>query len=280
MSDEPFHFAISPAVTERNARCLIDIMARCFPGGVRSGDLRIRFEEITCLKRQMYYDTIAYARYRRWIVGGGHSKLFQLNPDGSWRPTQTAAGQKLEKDRLEYLVDSQTQQIGELNDEVARLRDWVSSGDTNGATVALSSLVQIVGDNTVSPRQRIRAAAAVLSYKTQDDVVTEFVKNYLGSVCASTDVAIDYKIEAGELLRRHEAPRVTPETVRPSYDGDGAEADRIAAWRHYEKLQLRYQIAMETRDVPPPGWADEIDCDTYVAPEPGWPPKIRLPSSS
>jgi hypothetical protein len=82
------------------------------------------------------------------------------NPDGSWKPTQTSAGQILEKDRLEYLVDSQTQQIEGLQGEVERLLDW-SSGDANGANVALSSLVRIVGEGTASTRQRIRAAAAV-----------------------------------------------------------------------------------------------------------------------
>ncbi|HET9247475.1 MAG TPA: hypothetical protein VFO15_16845, partial [Xanthobacteraceae bacterium] len=83
MSDEPFRFAISPIVTERNARCLIDIMAQ-FPGGAACEELRRRFEEVTTLKRQSFYDTLSYAKYRRWIVGGGKSKLYQLNPDASW----------------------------------------------------------------------------------------------------------------------------------------------------------------------------------------------------
>jgi hypothetical protein len=92
------------------------------------------------------------------------------------------------------------------------------------------------------------------------------------------DIAPDYRLEASELLRKHEAPRVMSGTVRPSYEG-GAEADRIAAWRHYEEMQLRYQIAMETHDVPKPGWNDAINSESYEAP-PGWPPKIRLPSRS
>jgi predicted RNase H-like nuclease (RuvC/YqgF family) len=125
----------------------------------------------------------------------------------------------LEKDQLEYLVDSKTQQIDELQGEIERLRDWSSSGD--GANVALSSLVRIVGDNTASTRQRIRAAAAVLGYKTEGDIA-QFVKKYLKSVCESTDIATDYRIEAGELLRRHEAPRIAPETVRPAYRDENA----------------------------------------------------------
>jgi hypothetical protein len=33
----------------------------------------------------------------------------------------------------------------------------------------------------------------------------------------SADIAIDYKIEASELLRKHEAPRVVSETIKPTY---------------------------------------------------------------
>src|SRR5690242_13596993 len=110
-SDEPFRFAISPAVMERNARRLIDIMAQFFPDGATSKDLQIKFEQITGLQRQSFYDTIGFAKYKRWLIGGGKNKLYRLNSDGSWKPTQTYAGQILEKDRLEYLANSRAQQI-------------------------------------------------------------------------------------------------------------------------------------------------------------------------
>ena len=94
---------------------------------------------------------------------------------------------------------------------------------SNGANIALSSLIRVVGDASASPRQRIRAAAAVLGYKAPDDTA-EFVKRYLTSVCENIDVSVDHRIEAGELLRRHEAPRVMSEIVRPNYpDDDNAE---------------------------------------------------------
>jgi hypothetical protein len=223
MPDEPFRFAISPIVTERNARRLVDIMAQSFAGGATSEELRIRFEEVTGLKRQMFYDTLRFTRYRNWLIGGGKGKLYQLNPDGCWKPTQTSAGQILEKDQLEYLANSRAQQIDELQGEVKRLLNWSNSADANGdansANIALSSLIRIVGDSAASTRQRIRAAAAVLNYKAQADV-SEFVRKYLQSLCENTDIAVDYRIEAGELLRRHEAPRVTPESIRPDYRDD------------------------------------------------------------
>jgi hypothetical protein len=283
MSDEPNepyqHFATGPIVAERNTRRLVDVLAQ-FPEGATSKDLQIRFEQVTTLKRQSYFDALRYGKFLGWIVGGGQSQLYQLNPDGSWKPPLASVGDPigppLSRDQLEYLADSQAQRIEILQGEVERLRDWACGDDANGAGVAVANLVKIVADNTASPRQRIRAAAAILGYKTQDNAA-DFAKKYLESLCGS-DEALDYQIDASEILRKHESPRVTPGTIRPDYEG-GSEADRIATWRHYEEMQLRYQIAMETHDVPKPGWNDAINSDSYEAP-PGWPPKLRLPSPS
>jgi hypothetical protein len=143
-------------------------------------------------------------------------QLYSLNADGSWKEPVTSIGEGLEKDRLEYLADSRAVQIQELQSELERLRDWTGSDASGEANVALSSLVRIVGNSTASTRQRLRAAAAVLGYKVHDNGVTEFVKRFLGSVCASTDIAVDYKIAAGELLRRHEAARIHTSDRTPS----------------------------------------------------------------
>ena len=277
--DEPFRFAIDPIVAERNARRLIDVLAQ-FPGGATSEELRIRFEEVTTLKRQTFYDTLNYVKYRRWLVGGGGSnKPYQLNPDCSWKPSPTSVGQAVEKDRTQYLVESQTQQIAELQDEVERLLDF-TNGD--GSNVALASLTQIVGDSAATVRQRIKAAGAVLGYKVHDDSAAEFTKRYLESVCTSADVATDYRIEAGELLRKHEAPRIISETVRPSYrDSGGSEAERTEAWRSYLYQQRKWKLVMDSQagslepDAPyrlPVGWCDDLNADDFVAPQSGWPP--------
>jgi hypothetical protein len=234
---------------EKNARQLV-ALAQHFPSGAATSD-ELRAQ--TALPGPAFYEALRYAKEQRWLM------------------------LRLENDRVEYLVDSQAvPPLEELPDECLPERN--SGADANGANVALPSLVGIVSDDAASMRQRIRAAAAVLGYKTHDDGVTEFVKRFLGSVCASADIPVDHKIEAGELLRRHEAPRVMSGSVRPSYS-EGTEADRIAAWQHYEEMQLRFQITVETMDVPKPGWADHINSDSYQAP-PGWPPKIRLPSPS
>jgi hypothetical protein len=126
---------------------------------------------------------------------------------------------------LEYLVDSQTQQIGELQGEVERLRDWSASDDANGGGVAIPSLVKIVADSASTMRQRLKAASTILAYRVQDSSVVDFTKRFLQSVCTSTVVATDHKLEASELLRKYEAPRVA---LRPDYR-DGDEADKWSA---------------------------------------------------
>jgi hypothetical protein len=207
-------------------------MAQHFPAGVTCEDLRRQFEKDTSLARQSFYNTLLYVKAQGWIVGGGRDRrdqyqLYSLNPDASWKEPVASIGEGLEKDQLEYLAHSQTRQIAELQGEVERLRDW-SSGGANGETnVALSSLVRIVGDSAVSPRQRLRAAAAVLGYEVLDAGVLEFVKRFLESLCANAEIATDYRIEAGALLRRYEAPRVVSEIVRPTYRTDDSAAEPV-----------------------------------------------------
>jgi hypothetical protein len=214
---------------EKNARWLVGVMAKHFPNGATSEDLRKQFEKDTTLVRQSFYNALRLVKERGWFVGGGRDRLYTLNSDGSWKEPPASIGEQLEKeqlekDRLEYLTNSQDRQIGELQGELERLRDWSAGGDANGeANVALSSLVRIIGDSGASTRQRLRASACVLNYKVHDDAVTEFVRRYLGAVCASADTPTDYRIEAGELLRRHEAPRVMSEIVRPIYRPDNVE---------------------------------------------------------
>jgi hypothetical protein len=147
----------------------------------------------------------------------------------------------LEKDRrekaqLEYLVDTQAGEIQELRNEVESLRDWASG--SNG--VAVSNLVQIVGDATASTRQRLKAAAVVLGYRVQDPAVREFTKAVLETLSGSAD-NIDYRIEASELLRRCQDPRIAPAVERPTvavvYDTPQEIAERAARRRAHIELQ-------------------------------------------
>jgi len=100
-----------------------------------------------------------------------------------------------------------------------------SSGGVNG--VAVSNLAQIVSNSAASTRQRLRAAAVVLGYKVQDAAVTEFAKRFLESLCANADIPTDYRIEAGELLRRSEDVMVRPPIERRTDDVNSAEAEVV-----------------------------------------------------
>jgi len=273
---------------EKNARRLVRVLIQHFPTGGTSNELRRQFEADTGLVRQSYYDALRYAKEQGWFLGGEKTpggravgevrsrrdvyRLYTLNPDASWKePPPKSVGEligEMDKDQLEHLAGSQAGQIEELRGEVEQLRDWSAGG--NG--IAVSNLAWIVGDSAASTRQRLRAAAAILSYKVQDAGVTEFARGFLESLCANVDIATDYRIEAGELLRRHEAPRVVSESVRPTYrENEGSEASRIVAWRNYEIKQREYQIILATKDTPPEGWADDLYSDDYVPPAEGWP---------
>ena len=200
---------------------MIGVLAKHFPTRATCEDLRRRFEKNTSLARQSFYNALRYAKQQGWFVGGGSHQLYTLNPDGCWKefPKSTGApvGEQLEaakrnNDRLEYLVDLQEGRIVGLQGEVECLRDWSSGGDANG--VAVSNLVRIVGDSSASTRQRLRAAAVVLGYKVQDAGVIEFTKRFLESLCANAEIPTDYRIEAGEILRRSEDVMIRPPIER------------------------------------------------------------------
>jgi hypothetical protein len=184
---------------EANARRLIGALAK-FPDGATCEDLRRRFEKSTHLARQSFYNALRHAKQKHWLVTDGN--VYKLNPDNSWREPEQSIGEQLERakreaSRLGHVADLQTEQIEELRGEVESLRDLASG--TNG--VAVSNLVRIVADSNASPRQRLKAAGVVLGYRVQDPGISEFVKRYLETMCESAD-NIDYRIEAGELLRR------------------------------------------------------------------------------
>jgi hypothetical protein len=208
---------------EKNARWLVGVMVKHFPNGATSEDLRRQFEKDTTLVRQSFYNALRLVKERGWFVREGGDRLYHLNGDGSWREPTASIGEqlekeRLEKDRLEYLTNSQDRHIGELQGELEKLRDWTGSDAPGEANVALASLIRIVGSNDASTRQRLKASSAILSYETREGGVTAFVKRFLESLCADANsIPVDYKVEAAELLRRHEAPRVMSETVRPIY---------------------------------------------------------------
>jgi hypothetical protein len=147
-------------------------------------------------------------------------------------------------EQLKHVVGLQTARIEELQGENQRLLNGIA-----GDNVAVSSLVKIVGDGTVSTPRRLKAAAAVLGYRVSDNGITEYVRRFLESLCASPDTHVDHKIEAGELLRKHEAPRIMSEIVRPSYREDDNKVDPVEAKRLRAETMARRRAHMERQSA-------------------------------
>jgi len=118
---------------EKNGRQLIGVMVRCFPLGGTTEELRREFEKATFLRRQSFYETLRYCKQQGWLTGGGsptrHGVSYQLDPAGSWKPPsagESAGEPPLSRDQLEFLADSQAQQLAELRNQIEYLRDWSS----------------------------------------------------------------------------------------------------------------------------------------------------------
>jgi hypothetical protein len=99
----------------------------------------------------------------------------------------------------------QTTQIEELEGKSRLLLDGIAD---NGGSIAVSALIKVAGDNTVSTPRRLRSALVILAYKVQSDDVTELAKRYLESLCTSPDAPLSHKIEAAELLQKHGSPKI------------------------------------------------------------------------
>jgi hypothetical protein len=235
-------------------------MVENFGSGGTSEDLRIQFERDHSLGRQMFYYALSHCKQQGWLRGGGGSgQPYFLDPSGSWKPPVPSIGERLETDqrekaRLEFLVDTQAGEIQDLRDRVESLRDLASG--TNG--IAVGSLVRILSDPATSPRQQLRAASVVLGYRAQDPAVTELAKRCLETLCARGD-SIDYRIEASELLRRVQDPKVMPQIERPSIaprhvDTEEEIAERSERRRKHLEEQSRLDQERLRQERKEHGW--------------------------
>jgi hypothetical protein len=68
------------------------------------------------------------------------------------------------------------------------------------------------------------------------------------------------RIKAATAAISFEQPKIG--SVLPSL----GNTNRRERWRVYEQWSLRREIVLKTRDLPPPGWDDHLQADTYVEP--------------
>jgi hypothetical protein len=144
---------------------------------------------------------------------------------------------------------------------------------TSLATPAIETLLQIMGDADISTRLRIEACEGLLAYEAPPGVVVQ-ARDYLVAVFKDQEEVLHDRMDALKLARKFEAAKVTPRTIHTTRQ----ESDRREAWRRYEIAERELKIILATKDVPPPGWADDLLSDNYVAPAEGWPgPAPQIP---
>jgi hypothetical protein len=119
-------------------------------------------------------------------------------------------------------------------------------------------------------RRRIEAAEALLGFEAPADAVGR-AREYLASVFEDKENEdIADRMDAAQITRKFEAKKIAPQTVHMTRRD---EADRREAWRAYEILRRKIDLVKATRQMPPPGWADDLRSPDYLPP-PGddWPP--------
>jgi hypothetical protein len=166
---------------------------------------------------------------------------------------------KLEIDRLEYLMSLQTQRIEEQRAKIEELRTEIqrlvalASGSTpsaDGKGNALQVLVEVMQDTTLTLRRRLRACEGIISYKTPP-AITELAKQFLVGVFSDSDVPTDHKLDATELMRRLEAPKVSPQIIRlvPRPHDDGLTPEERRKQLAIEMEKRRRYIERKSREI-------------------------------
>jgi hypothetical protein len=226
MPDAPSRFAMTPI--ETNTRRLVGVLAEFFPAGSDREDLRLKFEKIANRKHATFYSCLRFAKDNRWIVADG--KTYILNPDGCWRTPPIRGGigapPVWKRHQFEHVLASRTERIEKLEAANRRLtgsRKAIAAGEAAGP--AISALVEIMSDPTISIPKRLQAAEGLLAYKTLQDVA-ESAKLFLASIFTDPEQNIDHRLAATTALRRSEDVRIMPAIERPPARTDVDPAEK------------------------------------------------------
>jgi thioesterase domain-containing protein len=137
-------------------------------------------------------------------------------------------------------------------------------------TRTIDILLEIMADSGMSTHRRIEAAEGLLGFEAPAEAANR-AREYLAQVGEDKEnETISDRMDALQILRKFEAKKIAPQTVHITRR---AEADRREAWREYERMRLRTELILATRDHPPKGWDAALRSPDYVPP-PGdaWPP--------
>jgi hypothetical protein len=171
---------------------------------------------------------LRFAKDNRWIVADG--KTYILNPDGCWRTPpirgEIGAPPVWKRHQFEHVLASRTERIEKLEAANRRLtgsRKAIAAGEAAGP--AISALVEIMSDPTISIPKRLQAAEGLLAYKTPQDVA-ESAKLFLASIFTDPEQNIDHRLAATTALRRSEDVRIMPAIERPPARTDVDPAEK------------------------------------------------------
>jgi hypothetical protein len=138
------------------------------------------------------------------------------------------------------------------------------------STRTIDNLLEIMMNTDLRTGRRIQAAENVLGFEAPPDAVSR-AREYLAQVSEDREnEEIGDRMDALEILRKFEAKKIMPQTMHLTHK---QEADRREAWREYECMRRRTRLILAAREIPPPGWDDDLRSPDYVPP-PGdaWPP--------
>jgi hypothetical protein len=145
---------------------------------------------------------------------------------------------------LEFLANSRTEQIANLRAELETIRDWSSGG---GSSNAVEHLIKLLTDDSASTRQKIKAASIILGYRADADVAA-FTRRYLEDVCGNVTIAVDYRLQASELLRKIEGTaqlRPTIEKLTPPTPPIDRELERREREAEFERKKQHIERQAE-----------------------------------
>jgi hypothetical protein len=273
-NSEGHAMAPNPIFTEKNARKLVNVMARCFSNGGSAEEVRKEFAVETALKApQTYYSALSFAKQRNWLVGGGgRNQSYYLNPDGSWRPP--SIGQILgamDRGQLEHVASLQTEQMEKFERANRRLlasKKAIADGVAGGS--AVDALLMIMRDPAVSVRRKIQACEGLLAYKTPQDIADQ-AKQMLAAIFSDPEQSIDHRLAATTALRKSEDPRVLTEIIRPparpdpEFDPEKEQRDLAERMRRRHEHLARMDVIIRAEVE---AAASELSDYRYPAPTP------------
>jgi hypothetical protein len=137
-------------------------------------------------------------------------------------------------------------------------------------TRTIDTLLEIMADPHLFTRRRVEAAEAILGFESPADAVAR-AREFLAGVFENSDEDIADRMEAAQITRKFEAKKIAPQTVHLTRR---EETDRREAWREYECMRRRTRLILAAREIPPPGWDDDLRSPDYLPPpgDDNWPP--------